>query len=110
MAADAVVVTGTGMPVLPGIRPLFERTGKPVLCSNNCLAWALLDELGIADLATPHQPWESFDRRLVRKVEPALGNEKLPQLLVTPETQSVIRNFSSRPAWFAKTTRNRFRP
>ncbi|MEC7575273.1 MAG: hypothetical protein VX973_10340, partial [Pseudomonadota bacterium] len=59
-AADAVVVTGTGMPVLPAIRPLFERTGKPVLCSNNCLAWALLDELGIADLATPHQPWESL--------------------------------------------------
>ena len=59
-AADAVVVRGTGMPVLPAIRPLFERTGKPVLCSNNCLAWALLDELGIADLATPHQPWESL--------------------------------------------------
>ena len=60
VAADAVVVTGTGMPVLPAIRPLFERTGKPVLCSNNCLAWALLDELGIADLAPPRQPWESL--------------------------------------------------
>ena len=59
-SADAVVVTGTGMPVLPAVRPLFERTGKPVLCSNNCLAWALLDELGIADLAPPSEAWETL--------------------------------------------------
>ena len=58
--ADVIVVTGTGMPVLPAIRPLFERTGKPILCSNNCLAWALLDELGIADLASPCEPWEAL--------------------------------------------------
>lgn len=59
-AADVVLVTGTGMPVLPAIRPLFERTGKPVLCSNLCLAWALLDALGLAILAPPAAPWETL--------------------------------------------------
>ena len=58
--ADAVVVTGTGMPVLPAIEPLHARCGKPVLCSNLCLAWALLDELGLADMAPPATPWETL--------------------------------------------------
>jgi len=58
--ADVILVTGTGMPVLPAIEPLFRRTGKPVLCSNLCLAWALLDELGIAGLAPPANPWETL--------------------------------------------------
>lgn len=58
--ADAILVTGTGMPVLPAIEPLFKRTGKPVLSSNLCLAWALLDELGISDLAPPGAAWESL--------------------------------------------------
>jgi maleate isomerase len=58
--ANAILVTGTGMPVLPAIKPLYRRTGKPVLCSNLCLAWALLDELGIAGLAPPADPWETL--------------------------------------------------
>ena len=58
--ADIILVTGTGMPVLPAIEPLYQRTGKPVLCSNLCLAWALLDELGIAGLAPPANPWETL--------------------------------------------------
>ncbi len=58
--ADVILVTGTGMPVLPAIEPLYQRTGKPVLCSNLCLAWALLDELGIAGLAPPANPWETL--------------------------------------------------
>jgi len=54
--ADAIVVTGSGMATLPAVAPLTERTGKPFLCSNICLAWALLDELGLSDLAPPsHQ-------------------------------------------------------
>ena len=60
VAADAVVVTGTGMPVLPAIRPLRRTDGQ---------TRALLEQLsrrGAArrtqdpDLATPHQPWESL--------------------------------------------------
>lgn len=58
--ADVILVTGTGMPLLPAIEPLFQRTGKPVLCSNLCLAWALLDALGLGDLALPSAPWESL--------------------------------------------------
>jgi maleate isomerase len=58
--ADAILVTGTGMPVLPAIEPLFRRTGMPILCSNLCLAWALLDELDIAGLAPPANPWETL--------------------------------------------------
>jgi len=56
--ADAIVVTGSGMATLPAVAPLTERTGKPFLCSNICLAWALLDELGLADLAPPEHPGE----------------------------------------------------
>lgn len=56
--ADAILVTGTGMPVLPAVEALFQRTATPVLCSNICLAWALLDELGLAHLAPPEHPGE----------------------------------------------------
>ncbi|MEE2688500.1 MAG: hypothetical protein VX430_03655 [Pseudomonadota bacterium] len=50
---DAIVVTGSGMATLPAVAPLTERTGKPFLCSNICLAWALLDELDLTGLAPP---------------------------------------------------------
>lgn len=56
--ADAIVVTGSGMATLPAVAPLTERTGKPFLCSNICLAWALLDELGLAHLAPPEYSGE----------------------------------------------------
>jgi maleate isomerase len=56
--ADVIVVTGSGMATLPAVAPLTERTGKPFLCSNICLAWALLDELGLAHLAPPTHPGE----------------------------------------------------
>lgn len=56
--ADAIVVTGSGMATLPAVAPLTARTGKPFLCSNICLAWALLDELGLAHLAPPEHPGE----------------------------------------------------
>ena len=56
--ADAIVVTGSGMATLPAVAPLLARTGKPFLCSNICLAWALLDELGLVHLAPPEHPGE----------------------------------------------------
>ena len=56
--ADAIVVTGSGLAALPAVAPLTERTGKPFLCSNICLAWALLDELGLTHLAPPEYPGE----------------------------------------------------
>ena len=106
-AADDVVVTGTGMPVLPAIRPLFERTGKPVLLEQ-------LSRLGAAR-RTRHRGFGDApptlgkpDRRLIRQVEPALRDEA-SQLLVIPETQSVIRIFA-RPAWFAKNHKESLRP
>ncbi|HLG87202.1 MAG TPA: hypothetical protein VKZ79_08400 [Alphaproteobacteria bacterium] len=46
--ADAVLVTGTGMPSLRTILALEPRLGIPVLSSNLCLAWILADKLGIA--------------------------------------------------------------
>ena len=42
----------------PLVAPLLARTGKPFLCSNICLAWALLDELGLVHLAPPEHPGE----------------------------------------------------
>ena len=56
--ADVVLLTGTGMASLPALPALAERIGKPVLTSNLCLAWALLDELGLAGLAPPRHPGE----------------------------------------------------
>jgi maleate isomerase len=40
--ADALVITGTGMPTLAALRVLRETGSRPVLSSNLCLAWALL--------------------------------------------------------------------
>ena len=58
--ADAILLTGTGMASLPALPALAERSGKPVLTSNLCLAWALLDELGLTDLAPPRLPGETL--------------------------------------------------
>ena len=43
--ADAILLTGTGMPTLRAIPELAQRSGKPVLSSNLCLAWSLLKAL-----------------------------------------------------------------
>ncbi|MEE2688501.1 MAG: hypothetical protein VX430_03660 [Pseudomonadota bacterium] len=56
--ADAILITGTGMTTLPAVRPLFEYVGKPILSSNICLAWSLLDELGLGHLVPSGEPWE----------------------------------------------------
>lgn len=40
--ADAVVLTGTGVPTLRVMPEIARRTGRPVLSSNLCLMWSLL--------------------------------------------------------------------
>ncbi|MBV7483296.1 aspartate/glutamate racemase family protein [Bordetella sp. BOR01] len=50
--ADAVLISGTGMPTLRAIPRIALRTGKPVVSSNLCLAWALLKAHG-ADFPAP---------------------------------------------------------
>lgn len=50
----AVLLSGTGMPTLGAIGAISRLTGKPVLSSNLCLAWALGKRLRLG--GTP--PWE----------------------------------------------------
>ena len=45
---DAILISGTGMPSLRVMPSLAVRTGKPVLSSNLCLAWALLRQTGVS--------------------------------------------------------------
>jgi maleate isomerase len=54
--AQALVVTGTGMPTIAALRVLREDGGLPALSSNLCLAWALLQDAA-AELA-PATPGE----------------------------------------------------
>ena len=46
--ADAILISGTGMPTLRVMHSLSLRTAKPVLSSNLCLAWALLRQAGVS--------------------------------------------------------------
>ena len=45
--ADAVVLSGTGLPTLGALRRAREVTGLPVVSSNYCLAWELLKPYGL---------------------------------------------------------------
>ncbi len=58
----ALLLSGTGMPTLGAIGELSRSTGKPVLSSNLCLAWALGKRLRLGG----NPPWED------RKWEPQL--------------------------------------
>ncbi len=44
-ACDCILMTGTGMPSLPTIRNLQSEISVPLLSSNLCIAWALLQSL-----------------------------------------------------------------
>ena len=44
--AEALLMSGTGMPTLAALAPAAERIGRPVLSSNYCLAWTLRRALG----------------------------------------------------------------
>lgn len=46
--AEAMLLTGTGMPSLRALQPLEAARGVPVLSSNLCLAWALARIMGTA--------------------------------------------------------------
>ena len=43
--ADAILISGTGMPTLRALAPAEERFERPVVSSNLCLAWAMTEEL-----------------------------------------------------------------
>lgn len=42
VAADCIVVSGTGMPTVAALHTLARGSATPVISSNLCLAWALL--------------------------------------------------------------------
>ena len=44
--AEALLMSGTGMPTLAALEPAAKRIGRPVISSNYCLAWALRRALG----------------------------------------------------------------
>ena len=44
--AEALLMSGTGMPTLAALGPAADLIGRPVLSSNYCLAWALRRALG----------------------------------------------------------------
>ena len=63
--ADAILLSGTGMPTLRAVGELARAFGKPILSSNLCLAWSLGRRIGIAGAP----PWEQrgdWESRLER--------------------------------------------
>lgn len=51
--ADAVVLSGTGMPTLRALLEIRRLTDKPVISSNLCLAWSLAAAVGDVDTVYP---------------------------------------------------------
>jgi len=49
---DAILLTGTGMPSLNAITKIMNYTGKIVVTSNLCLAWSLMEIIGIKTEST----------------------------------------------------------
>lgn len=47
VSADALVITGTGLPSLAAIANLQQCLGRPVLSSNLCLAWYCLQQAAL---------------------------------------------------------------
>ena len=47
-AGAAVVLSGTGLITLPAILAMRARIDAPLLSSNICCAWRVLDHLGLA--------------------------------------------------------------
>ncbi len=52
-AADAILLTGTGMPSMTAIVALMEWTKRPVISSNLCLTWAMRNALDLPDTGDP---------------------------------------------------------
>jgi len=57
--AEAIVLTGTGMPTLGAITQCAAAVGKPILSSNYCLAWEVLRRAGypVASVIPPLAVW-----------------------------------------------------
>jgi maleate cis-trans isomerase len=56
--AEAVFLTGTGMPTLPVLAMLEQDLGKPVISSASAMMWHALRSCGV------RQPIEGFGRLL----------------------------------------------
>ncbi len=52
-SADAILLTGTGMPSFAAVIALMEQTGKPVVSSTLCLTWAMRLAVGLPDDGDP---------------------------------------------------------
>jgi maleate isomerase len=63
--AEAILVTGTGMPSLRAILALEPSVGLPVLSSNLCLAWALAKAAGRAAPGPESPLYGGWAERLV---------------------------------------------
>jgi maleate isomerase len=62
--AEAVLLTGTGMPSLRVLQPLEVARGVPVLSSNLCLAWALAKITGTAHPGPESRLYGGWSSRL----------------------------------------------
>lgn len=62
--AEAVLLTGTGMPSLRALQPLEVARGVPVLSSNLCLAWALAKVTGTAHPGRESRLYGGWSSRL----------------------------------------------
>ncbi|MFL2771160.1 MAG: hypothetical protein ACJZ9F_09130 [Rhodospirillaceae bacterium] len=51
--ADGILLTGTGMPSFAAVIALMKKTGKPVVTSNLCLAWAMRTAIDLPDDGDP---------------------------------------------------------
>lgn len=62
--AEAVLLTGTGMPSLRALAPLEAACGVPALSSNLCLAWALARITGTAQSGPESRLYGGWSSRL----------------------------------------------
>jgi maleate isomerase len=62
--AEAMLLTGTGMPSLRALQPLEAARGVPVLSSNLCLAWALTRTAGRAQPGPESRLYGGWSSRL----------------------------------------------
>lgn len=62
--AEALLLTGTGMPSLRALQPLQAVHGVPVLSSNLCLAWALAKITGMAQSGAESRLYGGWSSRL----------------------------------------------
>lgn len=62
--AECLLFTGTGMPSLPAIRALGGELGIPVVSTNLCLAWAIVQRLGLVVPGGPHPLLNGWQERI----------------------------------------------